>query len=395
MGEQRRTAAGVVYEVLQLKGNGYNGGSWFGNRLVVEMLVFTLPLLVLAAEEVLRSSAAARKAFCLTWRLRRRDPLLRRVQRLVLARDRRRVLAVVPVVTCARELRRPGAARSRHSSCGERTDRPGPPPTARGPQPGRAARIGSNGAARPVMSSTCRAAWCSSISPPRHDDAPAAGRQRRRPGVVDDVEQHRDVRPRTARSGSAAPDGSVDTSEVHAVQQRRAPRARTTPTAPAGQRTARVAVRRRPHDDDGVRAPQQRQRGEGRTGPSLPRPAPRPAPRTTPRRRRAPRRSRATSVLSPCRPSVAHQHRVGGGDRGGQAASPTSSSGSTASLSGMVSDSPAQDGVEPGHEGRQARGGDLDGVVGPVEAERGVGRPVQQRRQGVADRAAEDGGAHG
>lgn len=48
-------AAGVVYQLLQLRGNRYSGGGGFySNRLVVELLVFSAPLLALAAHALLR-----------------------------------------------------------------------------------------------------------------------------------------------------------------------------------------------------------------------------------------------------------------------------------------------------------------------------------------------------
>ncbi|MCU1692952.1 MAG: hypothetical protein JWM64_2043 [Frankiales bacterium] len=46
--------AGVAYEVLQLRGNRYSGGgAFYSNRLIVELVVFTFPLLVLAVAPLL------------------------------------------------------------------------------------------------------------------------------------------------------------------------------------------------------------------------------------------------------------------------------------------------------------------------------------------------------
>ena len=72
----------------------------------------------------------------------------------------------------------------------------------------------------------------------------------------------------------------------------------------------------------------------------------------------------------------------------------SSSSGMTARLSGMVSESPAQAASSPSTKPGSAGLVDLEAVVRPVvEAEFGVRGAVQHRGEGVGDRRAEHGRA--
>ena len=90
------------------------------------------------------------------------------------------------------------------------------------------------------------------------------------------------------------------------------------------------------------------------------------------------RRDDAVDVGVVAAPPAVPQHDGVGGRHVAGEVGDLSSSGSTACLSGMVSDRPAHSGPRPGEEGRQLVLADLDGVVRPVQAERGVRRAVQR-----------------
>ena len=125
-----------------------------------------------------------------------------------------------------------------------------------------AARITASGPGRPVISSTCSTAWCTSRSSPPTSATPAvsaAARQRGRPRVVEHVED--DTGPSPSRSAAAVLCGRGDGRDEHVDRARRRSASRQQPRprteggagcratasrvspARAGSRTTRVAAR--------------------------------------------------------------------------------------------------------------------------------------------------------
>ena len=193
-----------------------------------------------------------------------------------------------------------------------------------------AARIAATGAGCPVISSTWRAAWCSSMSKPGHD-APPTRRgpgERGRPGGVDDVEHA----PRPAGSagrGAGGPRRQRGDEQVAVRGPRPSPSAAGLPRCPAGPRRqqapARAGSRTRTTADGQAERGQGRDRRAGGRRPRRGRPPtaargrPRPpaAPRPSrPRRCCAPRRRRAEDqgVDRPELPARAGRHVASSGE---------------------------------------------------------------------------------
>ena len=218
-----------------------------------------------------------------------------------------------------------------------------------GQRPRPASRITSSGRpGRPVISSTWSTAWCTSRSRPSTSDPPggrAARGQRGRPRVVDHLEDHRD------RSASAQ--------HLVGLRARRgSSRPATSAGRPAPPRRRRTVDRGPPRVPGGrgerLRGPRRRRAPAGSTSGSRGRPAPSSADAAVARRRgprpgrRARRAARAARPTAPGRRCCAPTRRPSRAPRcspprpARPASMTSSSSGSTARLSGIVSDSPRQ-----------------------------------------------------
>ncbi len=256
-----------------------------------------------------------------------------------------------------------------------------------------AARIASSGAGRRRSSARPGAPPGARAGPGRR---PAPGPRPRRPGPAASATGRRPRR-RPPRPGRPAPP----------PRRSGRPRGGWRPGRPRRRRPARSGVRRPPGRPgcraaaatvSAARAASRTSRVTSRqprsASPSSTDAAVAPPPRTTARctgpscRSRRAAATPGTSVLCPRRRPSREHHGV-----------------RAAGLPGPVADlveqrhhgplerhrqrQPAPRLVQAGEERRQRRLRDVDGVVGPVEPELGVRRPVQRRRQRVRDRAAQ------
>ncbi len=242
---------------------------------------------------------------------------------------------------------------------------------------------------RAVISSTCRAAWCTSSSKPPTSSRAGLLRRRGQPGrprVIDDVEngdgtrsaaehplrvavrgpgRNRGDQQLPAAGARAAaevgqPDGHAEPLGSGQQVRRPGPRSRTatvTPAAPSPRSAASAEQRGGPGAED------QHRPGSGQA-------------RRGQRRRRCRARRCCSRAGRPRRRSPCWRR-----PRRPPAASAASSSGSTARFSGMVSDRPAQSGPHPSSSPGRPRLVALDRLVGPAgQAELAVGGAVQGRR---------------
>ena len=268
------------------------------------------------------------------------------------------------------------------------------------PQAGACGRRLSRSSAEPAS-----AAWCSSISRTADDPVPPAGRhrprERGRPRVVD--ASRRSVPGGHCRSArkSAAPAGSVLMIRQARARRRRGRRRRELDHVQRRRRRARRRPAPPPSGRDRGRA---RRRGRRPSGPATAACAVPPAPTgsairaATAASASARRQMPSTSVLSAVQRAVAEQaagcwRRRPDGGRGptpdrpqpGPPACPASSPSSRPSAGRWIA--PVRAG--PPHRSRWRR-------TSTGQAQRGVGRPVQRRREGVTDRvgpAPRPGGA--
>jgi hypothetical protein len=219
------------------------------------------------------------------------------------------------------------------------------------------------------------------------DDGAGAGRgQPGGPRVVDDVEHHRDLAACTA-TASAAPGGSVliSRSQPATTSGEKPPptgarpgRAAAASVSTGSERTTSVGERSPSCTSRGQRGP-----GGGAT-----------AEHDRASRRRHPRLGQRgddavhVGVVAP-QSAVAEQDGVGGGHVARQVGDLVQQR-EHRLLERHGERQPPPLPPEPAQEAGQPVDVHLDGVVGPGQAERGVGSAVQQRRQRVADRRAED-----
>ena len=269
-------------------------------------------------------------------------------------------LFVFPRPAGRMQVRRPARLTARSASAA----------SARGPhapRPGRPA---------PVISSTCPAAWCSSSSnPPTHDRARPRRRGSPAASATGDTPRRRPHRRSATRRDQfrvpvAPPSrrhGGHDQSPGAAARGRQG-RARTWPArqTPHAAATASTAGRRRvPDRRRDLAARRLAQRARPRRTRSPRRRASAPARPVHPRPRPAPRPCRGRRCCNRRRPSR-QQHGVRPADQPGSSGSARSSSGSTARLSGIVSDRPAQSGPSELQQAGQARLVAFDGLVRPA-----------------------------
>ena len=247
------------------------------------------------------------------------------------------------------------------TSAGRRYQVTGSDPT-RKPRARRPARASpGSGPGRPVISSTCSTAWCTSRSSPDTSTRPArsaALRERRRPRVVDHVEDHGHAG-RPARAGPAAGPRRGSSRPARRRPRRGRPRAGVRrPRAPCGWRAAAATVsaaRPASRTSSVTRAAaevgEREQRRRGRRAPAEHHGAVDRSVVPLAQRRRHP-----GDVGVVARPAaVARARRCWPRRPAGPVSLTSSSSGSTARFSGIVSDSPRHDASSPARKpGRPA-----------------------------------------
>ena len=251
---------------------------------------------------------------------------------------------------------------------------------------------------RPVNSSTCSTAWCTSRSrPPTTVAVRRRGDERRGPRVVA-ARRRRPARPRSAATSSGVwrrrRDGGhhdVGTGGPGApARHTRRPRAQT--GAPGGRRASRSPATPRGPPATIVRTPR-----SASASPTEVAVAPPPEDR---RRRQRGRRALTDGgdrpgqvgvVADPGAVVLEHQ-RVDGTGQARPVGEPVDQRQRLA-LEGHGQRESAPLPAESRQELPQVAGADPVGVVGPVQSQLGVRRPVQRRRQRVGDRVAQHAAA--